>query len=100
MNFTEADQTGEMEINFDASLLPNLTDILSPDIEDLIFVELARELIKSVDLERSVKLIGEAFRLHQHNYLNSTRYSMLHKLYEQQELMIQLQKIANRNPLA
>jgi len=84
----------EMGINFNRTLLPNVTDILAPDIEDLIFVELAKELIRSKGLDRSTLLIDEAFKLHLDNYISAERYTMLQRLFEQQELMIQLQTMS------
>ncbi len=87
-------QQEDMGIKIGRNSLPNLTDILSPDFEDLIFVELAKELIKSTELPRSFKLMEESHRLHLSDHLTNDRYNMLQCLYEQQELMLQLKNLS------
>lgn len=94
MNLITIQQPTEMGIKIDKTLFPNLPDLFSPDIEDLIFVELAKELIKSTEISRSSLLMEEAFRLHLADHLNADRYKMLQRLFEQQELMLQLKNMS------
>lgn len=94
MTVTIIQHKENMGIKIDRSLLPNLPDLLSPDIDDLIFTELAKELIKSTELTRSSKLMEESFKLHLSDHLTNDRYKMLQRLYEQQELMLQLKNLS------
>ena len=90
-------QQEDMGIKIGRNSLPNLTDILSPDFEDLIFVELAKELIKSTELPRSYQLMEESLWLHLSDHLTTNRYKLLQRLYEQQELMLQLKNLSKTN---